>query len=115
MRGLHGLLSSGAPGPYVSLLSRRSVGVRQAVCGCMWSLRGGNVSTVRVGVRHFAGLCQGTQTRTNPTREKKDHMHLSTHTESAQHHSANTRVADAHGTRVHVASFARNPRRYGNV
>ena len=52
------------------------------------------------GVRQFAGLCQGTQTRTNPTREKKDHIHHSTHTERVQRHCTNTRVARTHGTRL---------------
>ena len=40
-------------------------------------------------------------------RAEKDHINHSTHTESAQHHSANTRVACAHGTRGHVASLAK--------
>ena len=37
-----------------------------------------------------------------------------THTQSAQHHSANTRVACAHSTRAHVASLALIPRRCVN-
>ena len=37
-----------------------------------------------------------------------------THTESAQLHSANKRVACALSTRAHVASLALNPRRYVN-
>ena len=45
-------------------------------------------------------------------RAKRDHMHHSTYTESAQHGSANTRVTRARGTRAHVASLALNPRRY---
>ena len=65
---------------------------------CVWSPRGGDVSTLRVGVRLSAGLCQGTQTRLIPTREKVLTVH--THTESAQHHRANTRVAQAHDTHV---------------
>ena len=69
------------------------------------------VHVLRVGVRLLAGLCQGTLTRANPTREKRDHTHHSTHTESAQHHSANTRAAQAHDTRVHVAHLTLNPRR----
>ena len=79
------------------------------VCG---HIRGGDVSTLRVGVRLLAGLCHGTLTRANLTREKRDHKHHSTHTGSAQHHSGNTRVAQAHDTHVHVANLAPNPRRY---
>ena len=41
-----------------------------------------------------------------PHARKRDHIHHSTHTESAQHHSGNTRV--------HVAYLAPNPRRCGS-
>ena len=88
-----GILSRSLPG--------RSVEEGQVLCWCVWSLRGGDVSTLRVGCGILLASAKGTQTRTNSTREKKDH-------------SANTRVARTHGTRVHVASLALNPWRYVN-
>ena len=52
----------------------------------------GSVSTLGVGVRLSASpLPRDSDTHSNPTREKRDHIHHTTHTESAQHHSANTR------------------------
>ena len=99
-RGLHGLRRAVEPRDPQQVSPPRKVGGRGASGVLVWSHRGGNVSTLRVGVRHFAGLCQGTQTRTGSTREKKDHILHKTHTESAP------------GTGVHEASLGLNPRRY---
>ena len=94
-----------------SPLPGRSVEEGQVVCSCMSSHRGGNVSTLRVGVRHSAGLSAKELRRAlTPRPGKRDHIH----TLKAQCHCTNTRVARTHGTRVHVASLALNPRKYVN-
>ena len=78
---------------------------------CM-SLRGGNVSTLRVGGAAFCRPLPRDSDAPQPHARKRGHVHHNTHTESAQHHSANTCVACTHGTRAHVAAFALGQRRY---
>ena len=86
-------LSSGALGSLVGLL------------------RGGSVSTLRVGSAASADLCRGTATRSFPTRGKRGYVHHSnTHRERATH-ALRTTASRAHSTTC-LASLAHNPRRY---
>ena len=82
-RGLHRLCKAVEPrDPQQASTSEESVEEGQqrlVVCGCMWSPRGGVVSTLRDGVRLLAGLCRSTPTRANPTRDKGPHAPQYTH------------------------------------
>ena len=70
-------------------------------CWCMWSHRGGDVSTLRVVLPRDS----------NSTREKGTSY---TTVHRARSTTVGTRVAQAHDTRVHEAYLALNPRRYVN-
>ena len=95
-------LSGGTPGSSAGLPLRESVEERQVCTGVWGSLAVGSCRPLGLGVQLSAGLCQGTRTRLYPTHGKGTAIHHSTHTESAQHGSANTRVTRARGTRAHV-------------